>query len=83
MRTFIRGIEVDEKATSYTLFEKVGEDYNQCGAPADEINFEISNLGLKAGEHVFVVRAEAVGTEYEESDYSIPITYTVPEETVE
>ena len=65
MRTFIRSIEVDEKATSYTLFEKVGEEYRQCGEPADKINFEISNLGLEAGEHIFVVRAEAAGTEYE------------------
>lgn len=91
MRTFIRGAAV-EKAESYTLFELVNGDYASCDT-ATEINFEITELvkDREPGTYTFVVGADAVKDSedrdkilYEESDYSDPITYTVPEEeTVE
>lgn len=43
-------------------------------ATASEINFEVSALGLTAGEHTFVVKAKANG--YEDSDYSNEVVFT-------
>ena len=49
-------------------------------ATDDEINFEVSALGLSAGDHVLVVKAVADG--YEDSEYSNEVTYTVSEGSV-
>ncbi len=43
-------------------------------ATASEINFEVSALGLEAGDHTLVVKAKADG--YEDSDYSNEVVYT-------
>lgn len=42
---------------------------------SNEINFNVSALGLATGDHTFVVKAKADG--YEDSDYSNKVTYTV------
>ncbi len=73
MATYIKGDKV-ANATSYELFENVGGTYNSLGTD-DEINFDVSALGLAAGDHKLVVKAHASG--YTSSDYSNEVTYTV------
>ena len=73
MATFVKGNAV-ANATSYELFEKSGTAYNSL-ATGEEINFEVSALGLAAGDHVLVVKAKADG--YTDSPYSNEVTYTV------
>lgn len=73
MAVYIKGDPV-ANATSYKLSEKKGSNYTQL-AEASEINFEVSALGLVAGEHVLAVRASASG--YADSDYSNEVVYVV------
>ena len=73
MATFVKGNAV-ANATSYELLEKSGTAYNSL-ATGEEINFEVSALGLAAGDHVLVVKAKADG--YTDSPYSNEVTYTV------
>lgn len=73
MATYVKGSAVTN-ATSYELFEKVGETYNSL-ATDDEINFEVSALPLSEGDHTLVVKAHADG--YESSDYSNEVSYSV------
>lgn len=73
MAVYIKGNPV-ANATSYKLLEKNGSNYTNL-AEASEINFEVSALGLNAGEHILVVRASASG--YADSDYSNEVTYTI------
>lgn len=77
MPTYVRGNAV-ANATRYELFENNSGTYTSLGE-ASEINFEVSALGLAAGDHILVVRAEADG--YLDSEYSDPVTYTVAEES--
>lgn len=79
MATYVRGNAV-ENATSYELFENIDGTYNSL-ATAEEINFEVSALGLAAGAHVLAVKAHADG--YASSEYSDPVTYTAAAETVD
>lgn len=74
MPTYIKGEKV-ANATSYELHEKVGGSYNKL-AEKNEINFEVSALGLAAGDHALVVKAKADG--YEDSDYSNEVVYFEP-----
>lgn len=78
MATYVKGNPV-ENATSYELLEKVGSAYNSLKT-GSEINFDVSALGLSAGDHTLVVKAKADG--YEDSDYSNEVTYTVEGGTV-
>lgn len=71
MATYVRGNAV-ENATSYELLEKVGSSYNSL-AVGDEINFEVSALGLAVGDHTLVVKAKADG--YIDSDYSNEVIF--------
>ena len=73
MATYVKGDAV-ANATSYELFEKVGDAYNSL-ATASEINFEVSAMDFEAGDHVLVVKAHADG--YESSEYSNAVTYNV------
>ena len=73
MATYVRGDAV-ANATSYELFEKVGSTYNSLST-AEEINFEVSAMGLAVGDHVLVVKAHADG--WESSEYSNEKVYTV------
>lgn len=72
MKSYIKGDAV-ENATSYELLEKHDGNYNLL-ATANEINFEVSVLGLAEGNHILVVKAKADG--YEDSDYSNEVVYT-------
>lgn len=82
MATYVKGDEVTKttdgtavtKDVSYELFEKVGEAYNSL-ATGDEINFEVSALGLAVGNHSLVVQAHADG--YDSSDYSNEVKYEI------
>ena len=74
MATYVKGDAV-ANATSYELLEKSGTTYNSL-ATGEEINFEVSALGLAAGDHVLVVKAKADG--YTDSPYSNEVTYNVP-----
>lgn len=56
--------EVSNTEVSYNLL-----------AAATAIDFEVSALGLGAGDHVLVVKAKAAG--YTDSSYSNEVTYTV------
>ena len=79
MATYVKGNPV-ENATSYELFEKINGAYKSLKT-GSEINFDVSALGLAAGEHTLVVKAKADG--YEDSDYSNEVVYKeagVPEE---
>lgn len=78
MATFIKGNDV-ANATSYELFEKNGSSYASL-ATAEEINFEVSALGLSAGSHTLVVKAKADG--YADSDYSNELEYTESAELI-
>lgn len=51
-----------------------GETTYEVRATKNEINFEVSALGLSAGNHTLVVKAKADG--YEDSDYSNELVYT-------
>lgn len=73
MPTYIKGEKV-ANATSYELHEKVGGSYNKL-AEKNEINFEVSALGLAVGTHTFAVKAKAEG--YADSEYSNALVYTV------
>ena len=73
MAMFVKGNAV-ANATSYELYEKANGLYSLL-AQGSSINFEVSALGLTAGNHVLVVKAVADG--YEDSEYSNEITYTV------
>lgn len=81
MATFVKGDAV-LNASSYELLENVDGTYNSL-ATADDINFEVSALGLAAGDHVLVVQAKGDGTTYSDSDYSNEVTYTVEEENLD
>lgn len=72
-KAYIKGNAV-ENATSYELLEKVGSTYNSL-ATNEEIDFEVSALGLSTGEHILVVKAKAEG--YSDSDYSNEIIYSI------
>ncbi|WP_407453572.1 hypothetical protein [Methanobrevibacter sp.] len=75
MPTYIKGNNV-ANATKYKLFKKASGQYTQL-AEKNEINFEVSSLGLATGDHVLVVKATGDG--YEDSEYSNEVTYTVVE----
>lgn len=74
MATYVKGDAV-ANATSYELFENVNGEYNSL-ATANEINFDVSALGLAGGDHSLVVKAKADG--YEDSEYSNAVVYSVP-----
>ena len=73
-QSFIKGDDV-ANATSYELFEKNADGSYKSWGTSDHINFEVSALGLSAGNHTFVVKAKADG--YEDSDYSNEVTATI------
>ena len=73
MATYIKGDKI-ANATLYELFKKNGSYYASL-ATANEINFEVSALGLGGGNHTLVVKAKADG--YEDSDYSNEVVYEV------
>lgn len=75
MAAYVRGNMVTN-ATSYELLELTDGVYTSV-ASANEINFEVSALGLTPGDHVFVVKAKADG--YIDSEYSNEVIYTVSE----
>ena len=58
----------------YQVVESGGEITYDKLSTASEINFDVSALGLEAGEHIFVVVAKADG--YADSDYSNEVVYT-------
>lgn len=58
MATFIKGNAV-ENATSYVLMEKTANGVYNSLAESNELNFELSTLGLNPGEHTLVVKAKA------------------------
>lgn len=73
---FVRGDAVPN-AEEYELAEKYSDGtYSEPLATANEINFEVSAMGLAAGEHSLVVRATTTAEGFENSDYSEPVTYT-------
>lgn len=74
MATYVKGDAV-ENATSYELLEKSADGSYSSLATAEEINFEVSALGLAAGDHTLVVRAKATG--YANSPYSNEVIFTV------
>lgn len=53
---------------------ETAEDTYVSLATGSEINFDVSALGLAAGDHTLVVKAKADG--YEDSDYSNEVVYT-------
>ena len=66
--------DASKKTLSVTMIQSSGEiTYNSLATDA-EINFDVSALGLAAGNHTFVVKAKADG--YTDSDYSNEVTYT-------
>lgn len=71
--TYVKGTAV-ENATSYELYEKIGSEYNLLDT-AEEINFEVSALGLSEGNHTLVVKAKGDG--FDDSDYSNEVIYTI------
>lgn len=71
MPTYIKGEPV-ANATLYELYKKSSGNYDKL-AENTEINFEVSTLGLSAGNHTLVVKAKASG--YEDSDYSNEVVY--------
>lgn len=73
MATYVVGNPV-ANATRYELFKKSGASYSSL-ATAQEINFEVSALGLEEGNHTLVVKAKADG--YSDSGYSNEVTYVV------
>ena len=63
-------------ATSYELFEKLGENNYNSLETGNEINFDVSALGLEEGkDHILVVKAHASG--YTSSEYSNEVVFTV------
>ena len=80
MATFIKGNSV-ENATSYELNEKNGDGTYSALETKNEINFEVSALGLATGDHTLVVKAKADG--YDDSDYSNEVVYSVEEAVFE
>lgn len=58
----------------YQMVTGDGEITYESRATASEINFDVSALGLAAGDHTFVVKAKADG--YTDSDYSNEVVYT-------
>lgn len=74
MATYIRGESV-ANATTYELFEKVGNRYNSI-ATNNEIDFHLEELGIGYGTHTLAVKAKADG--YMNSDYSNEVVYTKP-----
>lgn len=77
---YVKGDAVTN-ATSYELFEKASDGtYTSLGTNT-EINFEVSALGLAAGDHVLAVKAHADG--YDSSDFSNEVTYSVDEADAE
>lgn len=77
MSIYIKGQPI-ENAQTYTLYSVNGDVYTQVGSPQTELNFNISALGLSAGDYKFAVRASAEG--YQVSNYSNIITVTITEE---
>lgn len=73
MASYIKGNPV-ANATSYELFEKSGSIYTSLKT-GSEINFNLDELSLSAGQHTLVVKAKADG--YEDSDYSNEVGYEV------
>lgn len=74
MATYVKGSAVTN-ATSYELLEKeTGGTYKSLETK-NEINFEVSSMGLLEGKHTLVVQAHADG--YESSDYSNEVEYSV------
>ena len=58
----------------FQVVDDGGETTYETRAIDSSINFEVSALGLPAGDHTFVVKAKANG--YEDSDYSNEVVYT-------
>lgn len=79
MATYLKGNSV-ANATSYELFEKKSDGKYTSLDTASAINFEVSALGLEAGDHVLVVKAKADG--YTASNYSNEVTYTAEGEVI-
>ena len=74
---YIWGSQVTN-AETYTLHEKGADgSYTQLASNDTEIYFDLTALELSAGDHTFVVAAH--GADYESSDYSNEVTYTVAE----
>lgn len=73
MRLCFTGGAVSEKDT--VTYDEVGEGGTtyESRATASEINFEVSALGLPAGDHILVVKAKADG--YNDSEYSNEVVY--------
>lgn len=63
-----------ENAGRYELLERIGEEYVFVAA-STRLDFNLSELGLATGEHVFAVQAKANG--YKTSGYSNEVTCTV------
>lgn len=82
MATFIKGNAV-ANATGYELFEKASDGTYSSLANDTEINFELENLNLPAGNHTLVVKAKGDGTNYLDSDYSNEVVYSVSADTSE
>lgn len=75
MATYIKGDKV-ANATSYELFEKLSENNYNSLKTGNEINFDVSALGLEEGkDHILVVKAHASG--YTSSDYSNEVVFSV------
>lgn len=72
--TYVKGNTVPN-ATSYELLEKTAEGVYNSLEEKNEINFEVSALGLPEGDHILVVKAKADG--YETSDPSNEVIFTV------
>lgn len=74
------GNQEENSAICSNVSVKVKEDEGDAEdtyvslATASEINFDLSTLGLAAGNHTLVVKAKADG--YEDSDYSNEVVYT-------
>lgn len=73
MATFIKGNAI-ENATNYVLMEKKANGVYNSLAENNELNFELSTLGLAPGEHTLVVKAKAHF--YENSNPSNEVVYT-------
>lgn len=80
MAKYIKG-EAVANATSYTLHNK-NNSYEQLAEQTENIsegiNFNLEELALTPGEYALVVQAHA--SEYESSDFSNEISYTVASE---
>ena len=76
MAIYVKGDAV-ENATSYELLEKTAEGVYSSLTEANEINFAMAALNLAPGDHIMVVKAKAA--DYEDSDYSNEVVYTVAE----